>query len=136
MKNKVKESNLNLQLIKNEFVFGAFIAFFIGLIFYILSLVKGIKNYDSSFTNFLKGSGIILIIIGIVVVVLSIIYNVVKGQFNFETNEKIVSNKIIAVCPKCKNKFSATPKKIDDFIVIECSHCGVKLKKVDNKKSN
>lgn len=136
MKNKIKEPNLILQSINNEFVVSAFIAFLLGGLFYLLSIFEGIKTYDISFSNFLKGAGIILIITSIFVIILSVVYNKIKGQFDIRHNEKVDSNMIIVICPKCKNKFSAEPKKIDDFIVIECSHCGIKLKKVDNDKSN
>jgi hypothetical protein len=132
MKNKVKGPNLNLPLINNEIALGAFIALLIGALFYLLSLVDGIKNYDSTFTNFLKGSGIILIVIGIIVIILSFIYGKIKGQFNVVNNDKLDTNIITVICPKCKNKFNAVPKKIDDFIVIQCSHCGLKLKKINS----
>ncbi|KYK29100.1 hypothetical protein AYK20_00825 [Thermoplasmatales archaeon SG8-52-1] len=129
MKNNAIRHNLKLPLINNEISLGAFIAFLIGALFYLLSLVEVIKNYDTTFKNFLKGSGIILIITGILVIILTFIYRKIIGQFNVGNNDKIDSNIIIAVCPKCKNKFNAVPKKIDDFIVIQCNHCGLKLKK-------
>lgn len=136
MKNKVKQSRLYLQLINNEIVVSAFIAFFLGALFYLLSIFEGIKNYDISFSNFLKGAGIILIITSIFVIIFSVVYKKIKGQFNVGNKVESDSNIITAICPKCKNKFSAEPKKVDDFIVIECSHCGIKLKKINNNKSN
>ena len=129
MKNEVIRHNLKLPLINNEIALGAFIAFLIGLLFYLLSLVEVIKNYNATFKIFLKGSGIILIITGILVIILNFIYRKIIEKFNVGNNDKINSNIIIAVCPKCKNKFNAIPKKIDDFIVIQCNHCGLKLKK-------
>ncbi|KYK20793.1 hypothetical protein AYK24_03655 [Thermoplasmatales archaeon SG8-52-4] len=132
MEKKVKEPKKNLQLLYNEFVLGAFIVFFIGALSYLFSLYEGIKTYDEIFSSLLYGSGIILMSTSVFVIILSLIYSKIKGRITVENKVRLDSNLITAVCPKCNNKFSAEPKKIDDFIVIECSHCGIKLKKVDN----
>jgi hypothetical protein len=136
MKNKVKKLNSPFQLVNNKIILGAFIALLLGALFYILSLLDSIKSNDIVFSEFLRGSGIIIMSMSIVVIILTLVYEKFIVKLNVINDVKTDSNIVTTICPKCKNKFSATPEKIDDSIVIQCSHCGVKLKRINNKDNN
>ena len=133
MNNKIEVHKLHFQFINIEIILGAFIAFLVGVLFYLLSKLEGLKTYDISFTNFLNGSGTIIIIMSIFVIIFVLVYENIKRKSNVSNNVNLDSNIITVICPKCNNKFSASPKKENDFIIVECSHCGVKLRRINNK---
>jgi hypothetical protein len=57
-----------------EIIYGGLISIIVGLIFLILSIFENIKNFDMELSTFLEGTGIIIMILGLIATVYGFVF--------------------------------------------------------------
>ena len=57
-----------------EIIYGGLISILIGLIFYIISKLGNIENSDMIFSKFIGGTGLIIMVLGLIVTVYGFIF--------------------------------------------------------------
>lgn len=57
-----------------EIIYGGLVSILIGLIFYIISKFENIKNSDMVFSEFIGGTGLMIMVLGLIVTVYGFIF--------------------------------------------------------------
>jgi ABC-type thiamin/hydroxymethylpyrimidine transport system permease subunit len=57
-----------------EIIYAGLISILVGLIFLILSILESIKNFDMEISTYLEGTGIIIMVLGLVATVYGFIF--------------------------------------------------------------
>ncbi len=57
-----------------EIIYAGLLSIIVGLIFLILSIFENIKNFDLQLSTFLEGTGIIIMVLGLIVTVYGFIF--------------------------------------------------------------
>jgi hypothetical protein len=57
-----------------EIIYAGLICILVGLIFLILSILESIKNFDMVLSTYLEGTGIIIMILGLIATVYGFIF--------------------------------------------------------------
>ena len=57
-----------------EIIYAGLLSIIVGLIFLILSIFENIKNFDLQLSTFLEGTGIIIMVLGLIATVYGFIF--------------------------------------------------------------